>query len=606
VTLRQDPAGRKVATYYDMVGNVTRTTEDVDTLARHTDRSYDRAGRLTRLTGYPAGTTGAQHTVYAYNKAGVLTRTTYPDDAVGNRGYVVFEYDASLRLTRTNHQDNTNTDVVYDDMDRRLTVTRGTEIDSFTYEPWGAVASAERGTSGNVDAVSKVERAYDGLNRLTRETQTVREGTPRKVDYAYDLGASVVTRTYPDGTTLSYSYTDTDQVDTIQRDTGGGAVTIAKYSYTGYRPTELELPTGTAHAVVQTLDYDAGGRLTRLDQSRNGTALATFHYQFDSSNNITRKTFEHRGGTPAPSEVYDHDTLNRLTRTTFGQRSSTPYEGFTYDLLGNHLTQDHDGTTIAGLFNAVNEQTKRDGTDVLWDARGNLTKDDTSGGGKEYFYDGSNLLTRVEDTSGGRIASYAYDALGRRIEKDIEDAGGDIVTHFYYDGQQLIEERDGASGNLQKQNVWGGQYIDELILFRDVAGGDDDYLPLRHHNFNVVAIVDRATGSVIERYDYNPYGQRFVLDDDYADDADGLSDVGLNIGHQGLYHDEETGLVYNRARMLDPELGRFLQRDPLGYVDGMSVYLSRLANANKFLDYRGMESEICCDKVKEKYEKEIS
>lgn len=43
------------------------------------------------------------------------------------------------------------------------------------------------------------------------------------------------------------------------------------------------------------------------------------------------------------------------------------------------------------------------------------------------------------------------------------------------------------------------------------------------------------------------------------------------IGHQGLMHDP-TGLVYNRARMLHPLLGRFTQRDPLGYVDGMSLY----------------------------------
>ncbi|HUO09010.1 MAG TPA: RHS repeat-associated core domain-containing protein [Phycisphaerae bacterium] len=33
-------------------------------------------------------------------------------------------------------------------------------------------------------------------------------------------------------------------------------------------------------------------------------------------------------------------------------------------------------------------------------------------------------------------------------------------------------------------------------------------------------------------------------------------------------HDEESGLVYNRARMLNPTLGRFMQKDPLGYIDG--------------------------------------
>jgi RHS repeat-associated protein len=49
-----------------------------------------------------------------------------------------------------------------------------------------------------------------------------------------------------------------------------------------------------------------------------------------------------------------------------------------------------------------------------------------------------------------------------------------------------------------------------------------------------------------------------------------------DVGRQGLIHDEELhsfgGLIHNRARTLHPTLGRFIQRDPLGYVDGMSVY----------------------------------
>jgi RHS repeat-associated protein len=127
---------------------------------------------------------------------------------------------------------------------------------------------------------------------------------------------------------------------------------------------------------------------------------------------------------------------------------------------------------------------------------------------------------------------------------------------------------------VQQSYIWGN-YIDELLLMEDVAGDGGtagaDYFALRHHNYNVVALTD-SSGSVQERYDYNPYGQRFVLDADFSDDSDGQSDFGLKIGHQGLYHDTATGLVYNRARMLNPTLGRFMQRDPLGYVDGMSVY----------------------------------
>jgi len=40
-------------------------------------------------------------------------------------------------------------------------------------------------------------------------------------------------------------------------------------------------------------------------------------------------------------------------------------------------------------------------------------------------------------------------------------------------------------------------------------------------------------------------------------------------GHQGLAHDDEFGLIYNRHRYLSPTLGRFIQRDPAGYADGM-------------------------------------
>ena len=50
------------------------------------------------------------------------------------------------------------------------------------------------------------------------------------------------------------------------------------------------------------------------------------------------------------------------------------------------------------------------------------------------------------------------------------------------------------------------------------------------------------------------------------------SAAGNNFGFHGLPHDPETGLVYVRNRYYDPELGRFISADPLGYVDGPSLY----------------------------------
>jgi RHS repeat-associated protein len=69
----------------------------------------------------------------------------------------------------------------------------------------------------------------------------------------------------------------------------------------------------------------------------------------------------------------------------------------------------------------------------------------------------------------------------------------------------------------------------------------------------------------MERYYYSAYGEREV-------EVVGGAVPGQDIGFTGRRFDEETGLWYFRARYYDGELGRFIGRDPLGYVDGMSMY----------------------------------
>ena len=102
-----------------------------------------------------------------------------------------------------------------------------------------------------------------------------------------------------------------------------------------------------------------------------------------------------------------------------------------------------------------------------------------------------------------------------------------------------------------------------------------------------------ASGRV-ERCEYTPgvhpprRGQRTVYKKAGIDDAlttaplvhsqrvetdTGRAPYGLcDVGHQGLMHDEQFGLVYNRNRYLDPRTGRWSQRDFERYVDGMSLY----------------------------------
>jgi len=80
-----------------------------------------------------------------------------------------------------------------------------------------------------------------------------------------------------------------------------------------------------------------------------------------------------------------------------------------------------------------------------------------------------------------------------------------------------------------------------------------------------------STGGVVtERYFYDAYGHRYVIDaaGEVQYGAEGLQPYGFT----GRRLDGESGLWYFRARYFDDQLGRFISRDPLGYVDGMSLY----------------------------------
>jgi len=64
-------------------------------------------------------------------------------------------------------------------------------------------------------------------------------------------------------------------------------------------------------------------------------------------------------------------------------------------------------------------------------------------------------------------------------------------------------------------------------------------------------------------------------DGDCTDAATGIQ--GSNSGDEHLYYCQDgnyntTGLYHVRHRMYHPTLGRWIQRDPIGYADGMSLY----------------------------------
>jgi len=257
----------------------------------------------------------------------------------------------------------------------------------------------------------------------------------------------------------------------------------------------------------------------------------------------------------------------------------------------------------------------------LYSARGNATTIPQPNDPEQTFtcvYDAWNRLVEVLDDS-TPVARYRYDGLNRRIRKltdIVEDEGDSIctVTEYYYNSSwQVLEERRESEVSLWDtdhivdpavttdvycQYVWSLRYIDSpVIRDRDAGEGgdlgktgsglDERLYYLTDGNMNVTALME-PDGDVAERYHYDPYGRVTVLhgeadadpdigeESEWDEDEDG-SDWDNEILYCGYRYDPETGLYHVRNRIYDPLTGRWLQRDPIGYADGASLYAAYFA-----------------------------
>ena len=223
----------------------------------------------------------------------------------------------------------------------------------------------------------------------------------------------------------------------------------------------------------------------------------------------------------------------------------------------------------------VHEVNRINGQRLRYDFKGNLVRDRRSA---FYTWDAENRLRRGIDLperrgSGRRrgfgflnlsIASYRYDALGRRVQKTVRQRRNRDVTTFVCAGAQVVTEYE--NGNESQSYVYAS-YVDEPIALI-AANGTASYYHA-NHLFSVEAMTD-AVGNLIETYDYDSYGAMTIRDGSGVEL--GESAVGNVYGFTGRRLDAESGLYYFRARYFDVELGRFITRDPLGYVDGSGLY----------------------------------
>ena len=183
-----------------------------------------------------------------------------------------------------------------------------------------------------------------------------------------------------------------------------------------------------------------------------------------------------------------------------------------------------------------------------------------------YEYNCYNQLVGLN--TNGVVSSYNYAPDGLRYSKTV----GADTTAFVYDNANIIEEINSDGINKYYRGI-------------EIIKNDDDLYYIYNGQGDVSILTDNS-GTTIADYTFDAYGNQQQENTVYNP-----------FGYRGEYTDSESGLIYLRARMYDPETGRFINEDPI--KDGYNWYIYCAGNPVMFVDPSGLIIKLSKDATTE-------
>jgi RHS repeat-associated protein len=272
----------------------------------------------------------------------------------------------------------------------------------------------------------------------------------------------------------------------------------------------------------------------------------------------------------------------------WGNLSKTVFE----DGKAEHRNPDKTGNLFERLdrldrkYAAGGRLLKTENWEYKYDKEGNLIrKRDKHGQTWRYEWNEAGMLESVKRPDAQEV-SFKYDALGRRIEKRLNN----IVTRWLWDGNVPLHERR-SHYTLDWDEVNKTNYYREtkypLVTWVFEEG---TFVPAakitEKEQFSIVTnylgtpeAMYREDGEAVWTCELNSYGK--------VRNFQGESKTMCPFRYQGQYEDAETGLYYNRFRYYSPEEGMYLSQDPIGLNGGANLY-AYVFDSNIWVDLFGL------------------
>lgn len=559
---RQDKKGNATVYSYDALN---RKLTETDAMGNVTSYLYDAMGNRTTMTG-PDG----QITIYEYDLKGNLTKVTFSDGTTER-----YWYDEEDNMIIKEDDLGRMTHYAYNNVNQLIRVDYSDQTsDVYTYDLSGKMLTA-------TNANSVVSYSYDALGRTLSESIN-----GLVTGYNYDEDYHYITMHYPSGKTIKQELDLRSRVQCVRN--MADLSVIATFAYNGM---DKVIQKTYANGITTDFVYNACGNL--IEQFDNSN---TVHFKicYDANNNIIAKKDYINDSF---SEIYAYNPNDQLIDFSLGSMDDNysipspdntwhyeinPYGQIVSETTNGLLTQyySYDGAIVA----------IQNGTEVVshYDSHGLLTNDSNH----TYQYDAQDRLISVDF---GDVASYIYDALGRRVERTVASVSGVETEHYIYSGTKLLECHD-TSGASIYSNYYG---FNGHLLEKDF--GDQQFFYHTDQSFST-SLISNVQGNVIEYYSYTPKGQVSCYD---ASGNQITPSLTINsVGFKSLVHDHETGFLNgtihatNQQFSFNPLLGGTIDiKDNNSFFSNFDDYMSKLDDINTSIsvldELTGFTDKLC-------------
>jgi RHS repeat-associated protein len=562
-----DPRGKLFSYAYD---SVNRLIQEMDPNGQPVNYTKDTRG-VTTAYADPRNLT----TTYVYNGFGELIRQASPDSGITD-----YVRDARGLVTQSTDGRGIVSNMTYDNIGRMLTKTYPAAVAenvSYIYDTYVASTNFGKGRVSKITSQSVViDLTYDQRGNVLTDTRTI-GGQAYTVAYVYNKADRVIYITYPSGRVVNYARGGDGRiigVSTLQGKTKVQLATSIVYQPLSGLVQRMVYSNGLSELNSFTLDGEID--VLRTPTSPNsGTAVLNRKHLRTDSQNITDIIDNVTNGNSA---TFTADNFGRLQNATGPWGSKTFY----YDGVGNRSTEVSavGGVTTTDAYgypannNRLVQITRGTATvaALTYDAGGNLLSDTRLGSAKTYTY---NQRNRLATATVGAL-SYAYTYNGREQLAIRQQTTGTVsTTHFVHDiFGNVIAETSGVAAGTVREYIWLPET--EIAPTRDSVSQVDRPLAVVNgvgtagvavwnvsvDHLNRPVLMTNATKVAMWTAVWQPWGGAHSI----------TGTATLDTRFPGQWYQSETGLHYNWHRSYDPTVGRYTQPDPLGFVDGPSVY----------------------------------